>query len=544
MRNPLLDWMSRTAGDAEATGHLNRRDVAVAVVDEGSNEDAVEADAEVKATARTEVIQVDELKDVNEPAKAETDDGGDTGPAAEPGPGDEARLGDDLAETSDTKEPIDTVAAAVTEALPTADLAGAVEPAAGADAASAQAGDADENPAPTLVDTFPPSVAGGARRLSWKGTRRHWTIATAAAAAAVLVIALVIVATHASNMSTVANHKASHQQKVVPVSVVSVSPGNGSTGVNGTSPITVTYSGPINKDTPLPTLSPSIAGNWQVSRDTATFTPQVGFAEDTHVTVTIPASASTTTTAATSFSFTTGHYSVLRLDELLSQLGYIPVTWTPTDSAGNIPTNDPSAQLAAAYDPPAGTFSFAPGYPSTLTGQWSAGTDNEIVDGAIRTFEFDQNLAMDGIAGPRVWSHLLTAIARGERNHHGYTYVLVSQAGTETLDLYHDGRLAITSPVNTGIAASPTVDGTFPVYLRYTVTQMIGTNPDGSPYDDTVYWVSYFNGGDAVHAFPRASYGWYQSLGCVELPTYGSTAEDVWNLITYGTLVTVTGPVA
>jgi lipoprotein-anchoring transpeptidase ErfK/SrfK len=104
--------------------------------------------------------------------------------------------------------------------------------------------------------------------------------------------------------------------------------------------------------------------------------------------------------------------------------------------------------------------------------------------------------------------------------------------------------MAITSPVNTGIAQSPTVDGTFPVYLRYTVTQMIGTNPDGSAYDDTVYWVSYFNGGDAVHAFPRASYGWYQSLGCVELPTYGSTAEDVWNLITYGTLVTVTGPVA
>jgi lipoprotein-anchoring transpeptidase ErfK/SrfK len=98
--------------------------------------------------------------------------------------------------------------------------------------------------------------------------------------------------------------------------------------------------------------------------------------------------------------------------------------------------------------------------------------------------------------------------------------------------------------VNTGIAFSPTADGTFPVYLRYQVTQMIGTNPDGSPYDDTVYWVSYFNGGDAVHAFPRGSYGWYQSLGCVELPSYGSTAQDVWNLITYGTLVTVTGPVA
>jgi hypothetical protein len=73
---------------------------------------------------------------------------------------------------------------------------------------------------------------------------------------------------------------------------------------------------------------------------------------------------------------------------------------------------------------------------------------------------------------------------------------------------------------------------------------MKGKNPDGTKYDDTVYWVSYFNGGDAVHAFPRGGYGWYQSLGCVELPSYGPVAENVWNLITYGTLVTVTGPVA
>jgi hypothetical protein len=382
------------------------------------------------------------------------------------------------------------------------------------------------------------------------GRRTSWQLATAGAAAAVIATGLVIVATSGSphntrtaapaNSSTVARHK----KKAAAASVVSVSPGNGSTGVNGASPITVTYSGPITKYTPEPTLSPSIAGSWQVAGDQATFTPRVGFTEDTHVTVHIPAPAGTTTAAAMSFSFTTGQYSPLRLDELLSQLGYIPVTWTPTDSAGDISATDTSAQLAAAYSPPSGTFSFDSGYPSALTSMWSAGTDNEIIDGAVRTFEYDHNLTMDGDAGRRVWSHLLTAIAKDERNQHGYTYVRVTQAGTETLDLYHNGRLAITSPVNTGIAASPTGDGAFPVYLRYQVTQMKGTNPDGSPYDDTVYWVSYFNGGDAVHAFPRASYGWYQSLGCVELPSYGSTAENVWNLITYGTLVTVTGPVA
>jgi L,D-transpeptidase catalytic domain len=432
-----------------------------------------------------------------------------------------------------------------------------------------------EDPAATVVDILPHALAdavtadagaadagivavrGGAGGGNWISNiassrpRPSWKIATAAAcAAAVIAAGLVIVAvsgsSHGRTTASAAKSgtEASHKKKAETVSVVSVSPGNGSTGVNGAAPIAVTYSGRITNTTPLPTMSPSIAGSWQVSGDKATFVPQVGFTEDTHVRVHIPASAGTTTTAATTFSFTTGHYSVLRLDQLLSQLGYIPVSWAPTDSSGDIPATDASAQLAAAYDPPSGTFSFESGYPTALTSMWSVGTDNEIIDGAVRTFEFDQGLTLDGDAGRHVWSDLFTAIARDERNQHGYTYVWVTQAGTEHLDLYHNGQLAITSAVNTGIAQSPTVDGTFPVYLRYQVTQMKGKNPDGSLYDDTVYWVSYFNGGDAVHAFPRGSYGWYQSLGCVELPSYGSTAEDVWNLITYGTLVTVTGPVA
>jgi hypothetical protein len=43
-----------------------------------------------------------------------------------------------------------------------------------------------------------------------------------------------------------------------------------------------------------------------------------------------------------------------------------------------------------------------------------------------------------------------------------------------------------------------------------------------------------------VHYFPRASYGWQQSLGCVELPY--NQAKFIWPYLTYGTLVTVTAP--
>ena len=53
--------------------------------------------------------------------------------------------------------------------------------------------------------------------------------------------------------------------------------------------------------------------------------------------------------------------------------------------------------------------------------------------------------------------------------------------------------------------------------------------------------VSYFNGGDAVHYFPRGGYGYNQSLGCVELPW----RQAAWACpyLTYGSLVTVIGPI-
>jgi lipoprotein-anchoring transpeptidase ErfK/SrfK len=69
---------------------------------------------------------------------------------------------------------------------------------------------------------------------------------------------------------------------------------------------------------------------------------------------------------------------------------------------------------------------------------------------------------------------------------------------------------------------------------------MKGRNPDGSKYADQVYWVAYFHNGEAVHYFPRASYGSQQSLGCVELPY--SEAKWIWPYLTYGTRVTVTAP--
>jgi peptidoglycan hydrolase-like protein with peptidoglycan-binding domain len=386
-------------------------------------------------------------------------------------------------------------------------------------------------------------------------------MATAGAAALVVIVggAFAAVGHPGSDHETIAsvsnNKPVSHAKPaalVGPLHIVSVSPGS-SRGVNGGAPIKVTFSSALAPRTPLPSLSPKIAGSWQVSGDSATFTPSVGYQPGTRVTLKIPGGVSGVVGAATSAGvlkkaethrFTTGSFSTLRMQQLLTELGYLPFTWTPTDAAtGQIPAGDANAQLSAAYDPPAGTFTWKSGYPTQLTSQWHVGANNMLVTGAIRAFEYNQGMTMDGIAGPGVWSHLLTAIAKDQANPSGYTYALTTQGSSnETLRVWHNGKQILDTPANTGIPQSPTADGTYPVYERLSFQIMSGTNPDGSQYHDPVSWIAYFDGGDAVHGFYRASYGYYQSLGCVELPI--STAQYVWPYLTYGTLVTVRGPVA
>ena len=153
-------------------------------------------------------------------------------------------------------------------------------------------------------------------------------------------------------------------------------------------------------------------------------------------------------------------------------------------------------------------------------------------------FEADHGLPSDGVVGAQVWETLLQTVARHKAVKHDYDYLDVSMALPETLRVWRNGRVVYSTAVNTGIASRPTAAGTFPVYARYLSTTMSGTNPDGTKYNDPgVPYVAYFNGGDAVHGFIRGSYGWPQSLGCVELPY--SAASVVFNFDPIGTLVGV-----
>jgi peptidoglycan hydrolase-like protein with peptidoglycan-binding domain len=406
---------------------------------------------------------------------------------------------------------------------------------------------------------------GGVGRVSTALLRHKLIAATGGTAAAVIVAGCAFAATsaHASGQEGLVNACDSRQlskptatatpsAKAEPLRLLSVSPAGGAHDANGGGPVTLTFSSALSPATPLPTLSPKIAGSWQVAGATATFTPSSGFLPDTKVKLTIPggmtgaAASAGTLNKASSVTFTTGSYSTLGLQQILTQLGYLPFTWTPAATGANTATSAPvslNEAVSTAYAPPAGTFTFKPGYPSQLTSQWKVGEDNILDQGAIRAFENNQGLTMDGVAGPEVWADLLTAAGKNQVNPSGYSYALASQASpNESLKVWHNGKLILNTPANTGIAGADTADGTFPVYERLQFQIMKGTNPDGSKYADPVYWISYFNGGDAVHYFDRPAYGYYQSLGCVELQW--SPAKFIWPYLTYGTLVTVTGPVA
>jgi hypothetical protein len=352
-------------------------------------------------------------------------------------------------------------------------------------------------------------------------------------------------------------HAAVRQPRTVavrPLRVVTVSPASGSAGVNGASPVRIVFSTALAADSPLPRLSPRIAGHWQRGSgggsggaggggDSLEFVPRRAFAPQTEVRLRIPAGPSGIRTVGggllakpVSAHFRTGTFSTLRLQQLLAQLGYLPLSWAPVGSSEPAGANA-NAQLSAAYSAPLGTFSWQYGYPRALRAFWRLGAPSLIMTGAVMAFESDHGLTMDGAVGPAVWTALLTAVASGQQNPHGYTYARASEKTPETLTIWHNGRVVFRSLANTGIPIAPTSIGTTPVYLRYRFQIMRGRNPDGSKYADPVAWVAYFRAGEAVHYFPRYSYGFPQSLGCVELPS--APAKRAWPYLTYGSLVTV-----
>ncbi|MFL5909683.1 MAG: hypothetical protein ACJ768_03815, partial [Gaiellaceae bacterium] len=284
-------------------------------------------------------------------------------------------------------------------------------------------------------------------------------------------------------------------------------------------PIRLTFSAPVadvlaGSD---PRLSPRTPGRWsRPDSHTLLFVPS-GFGApfdsnlrlDLGRAVAVTAGSDLRTTRRIDWTVPPG--STLRLQQLLAQAGYLPLDWT---AAGGAVARTPQAELQAAVDPPQGHFSWRyPNTPSELQALWSEGDWNQITRGAVMMFQDTHGLTVDAIPGAQVWHALLADAIAGKRRDSGYSYVYVHSSVPQSLTLWHNGQTVLTSPGNTGVPAAPTQHGSFPVFEHIPVGTMSGTNPDGSHYHDPgIRWISYFNGGDAIHAFTRASFGTPQSL--------------------------------
>jgi hypothetical protein len=332
--------------------------------------------------------------------------------------------------------------------------------------------------------------------------------------------------------------------------VLSVSPDNSADPLTPANPVRIVFSAPLTASSPLPAFSPALAGSWRsVGNNTIVFTPSAAVAPTTEETLLIPGGRSgehsvtgLTLSASVSAVFQAGGWSTLRLEELLAQLGYLPMTWNPQGSSqpgGTVATSYMPGHTIAAV-PADGVLSWQAGYPAALTSQWQPGRSGTILSGALMAFEANHGLPMTSNITSNLWQALLSAVERGQSNPNGYSFVLVDKTAVpETITIWHNGRVVLHGVANTGAPATPTPDGTWPVYLRRPAQIMRGLYPDGKPYADPVEYVSFFNGDYAVHSMKRASYGTAQSLGCVELPL--NEAKEAYPYLTYGSLVTVAG---
>jgi len=330
-----------------------------------------------------------------------------------------------------------------------------------------------------------------------------------------------------------------------PVMVAFPASGN---AISPSAPISLTFSKPVSAvlGSSHPQLVPAIQGHWsEPDSHTLTFTPSgYGAPLGSRVRMQLPHPVSVTagasagdglrTTSAVEWSVPPG--STLRLQQLLAQAGYLPVVWHPD---GAEVARTPAAEVQAAVDPPAGHFDWRyANTPHQLQALWNPGEAGVVDKGAIMKFENSHNMTVDGEPGPAVWRALLADAIAGKHFGEAYSYVYVHREVPETMTLWSAGRTVETSPANTGIAGAETELGTFPVFEHIPEGTMSGTNPDGSHYEDPgIKWISYFNGGDALHNFDRASFGTPQSLGCVELPL--EAAAEEWPYTTIGTLVTI-----
>jgi peptidoglycan hydrolase-like protein with peptidoglycan-binding domain len=308
---------------------------------------------------------------------------------------------------------------------------------------------------------------------------------------------------------------------------------------DGAAPLRVTLSAPPAKGSPYPTLLPGVPGNWSTEGNSEVFTPAATLEPCETYSLTVwKHTFAKEHSGLEERHVLTLHVacpSITALQEALARQGYIGAVLHPRYAA-HVAMGKESINQAAKY-------AFRPFHGRLAPDPADAppvemGKLDETTKGAVEVFQADHNLEATGEPNAQTWRLLLAVEALDHRNPHPYTWVSVTESLPETLEVHEGDRVAISTPANTGVEGAETEQGIFPIYARYVSTTMTGTDPDGVHYvAPDVPWVNYFNGGDAVHGYPRASYGFPQSNGCVELPI--ETAAAVYPKLQIGDIVWV-----
>ncbi len=236
------------------------------------------------------------------------------------------------------------------------------------------------------------------------------------------------------------------------------------TGVAAGSTITVQFSTELAPGTPMPTLDPPVPGAWVVvSPSLLEYAATAPLDPGSTETVTVPGGSTGMVgslgqhlaRSATS-QFTVAPGSTLRLQQLLAELGYLPLDFTPISPVTS-PAQEGNDQV--------GSFTWRwTNEPPSLVALWTPGASNVITQGAVMNFESQHGLKTDGLAGPDVWKDLLGDVQSGRGDALPWGYVVVHQSLPESATVYKDGAATYSTPVNTGVPGATTDNGTWPVY--------------------------------------------------------------------------------
>ncbi len=122
----------------------------------------------------------------------------------------------------------------------------------------------------------------------------------------------------------------------------------------------------------------------------------------------------------------------------------------------------------------------------------------------------------------------------------GYGKWIEIDISRQTLTLYLGNDAIASYLISSGRGATPTQIGEGRIYAKYTMQTMTGTINGEYYYVPNIKWVSYFNGGEAIHGtYWHSNFGHPMSHGCINMTE--EAAKVVYDFAPIGTKVIVHG---